>query len=131
MNSGGFTLAHGAGYAPYYGTLTYRPNGTSNPDLALVDGTLKRFLSSITYSATGQQTLVFTPDFVFPKTVLWFATAGFDAVANAYSVGVLAWGPSTRTLVLQQHQGTSGFAAASHVSNVVRLLAHVNNSSGA
>jgi hypothetical protein len=131
MNQGGWTLAHGCGYAPYYGTLTYRPNGISNPDLALVDGTLKRFVTSITYGATGQQSILFTPDFVFPKTVVWTATAGFDAIANAYSVGILLWTPSTRTLLLQQHVGVSGVAAASNPANVVRLLAHVNNSAGA
>jgi hypothetical protein len=131
MNTGGWTLAHGAGYAPYYGTLTYRPNGTSNPDLALVDGTLKRFVTSITYAATGKQSIVFTPDFVFPKTVVWTVTAGFDAIANAYSVGILLWTPTTRTLELQQHIGVSGVAAASNPANVVRLLAHVNNSAGA
>lgn len=131
MNTGGWTLAHGAGYAPYYGTLTFRPNGTSNPDTAAVDGTLKRFVTSITYAATGQQSILFSPDFVFPKTVVWTATAGFDAVANAYSVGVLLWTPSTRTLLLQQHSGTTGVAVASNAANVVRLLAHVNNSTGA
>lgn len=131
MNTGGWTLAHGAGYAPYYGTLTYRPNGTSNPDLTLVDGTLKRFVTSITYAATGQQSILFSPDFVFPKTVVWTATPGFDAVANAYGVGILSWTPASRTLVLSQFNGVTGIPVTSNVANVVRLLAHVNNSAGA
>lgn len=131
MNQGGWTLAHGAGYAPYYGTLTYRPNGTSNPDASLLDGTLKRFVTSVTYAATGQQSILFSPDFVFPKTVVWTATPGFDALANSYNVGILSWTPSTRILVLQQFLGTTGIAVASNAANVVRLLAHVNNSAGA
>jgi len=131
MNQGGWTLAHGAGYAPYYGTLSYRPNGALDPDPTLLDGTLKRFVASISYGATGQQTIVFKPDFVFPKSVLWYTSSSFDAVANAYGTSILSWTPSTRTLVLQQHQGTTGSVVPSNAANVVRLLAHVNNSSGA
>ncbi len=131
MNQGGWILAHGCGYAPYYGTFVYQPNGASNPDPTLFSGTLKRFVTSVTYSATGVQTIVFTPDFVFPKPVVWFTSTSFDVLANAFGTSVLLWTPATRTLVLQQHQGTTGIAAASNPAASVKLLAHTNNSSGA
>jgi len=130
MNNSGFTEALGAGYAPYFGWFSYRPNGTSNPDLDLLDGPAKRYVQSITYSATGVQTIVFKEGFSFPTTVAWFCSTSCLAVANAFQASVLSWDPTTRTLVLQQAQNTTGVATASNPANVVRVGFMSNNSSG-
>ncbi len=58
-------LAKAAGQSPCLGWFRYFVNGTTDPVLASCVGPLARYLTSLTYSATGKVAIVFTTDFAW------------------------------------------------------------------
>lgn len=115
-----------AGTAPLIGWFKYYPNGTST--VTSYDGPLARYISSITYAATGKQTIVFSSEFGFGGDLAFVPKASFDAVANAFSASQMG-AYASNTLIIQQHQGTSGFAAAAHADNHVVVFVYGDQSS--
>lgn len=115
-----------AGTLPLIGWFKYFPNGTDNP--TSFDGPLARFITSITYAATGKQTIVLNSEFGFGGDVCFTLQAGFDAVARAFSASQMG-AYASNTLVVQQHQGTTGFAAAAHADCHVTVFVYGDKSS--
>lgn len=113
MNGGKFPEVKGLGYAQVGGWFSYAPNGTSNPVVASCTGPVARWISSITYSATGVQTVVFKEGFSFAQTPIFQASPQAASLATWFSVmQVGAYDETTRTLVLQQHRSGTGEAVA-------------------
>src|SRR5262245_43321101 len=118
MNVGKQGKVDGIGYGMCLGKFTFFPNGTSNP--TNITGELARFVSSITYSATGVQTVVFTSEFGVAQTPQFFMAPACASVATSYEVSqVGAYNATTRTLVLQQRQGQTQYAVAASASAFV------------
>jgi hypothetical protein len=118
-----------AGTSPLIGWFRYFPNGTSDPSVASCVGPLARYISSITYSATGVQTIVFTDDFTFGGDLAFFPQAVFAAVANAFSATQMdAYNATTRTLVIQQHNTTTGDATAASSDAFVNVFVYGDQS---
>jgi hypothetical protein len=129
MPATGVISAKVCGVDPLTGYFSFQPNGASNPVISGSSSTLKggakRYVSSITYSATGVLTIVFTSDFVFPGEIQW-------SVSNHYDSGGTQWYPAlkgayttaTRTLVLQCTNATNGanIQVPANANNIVRVF---------
>lgn len=113
MNGGKFPEVKGLGYAQVVGWFTYSPNGTSNPSVSACTGPAARWIDSITYSATGVQTIVFKAGFSFAQTPIFQPTPQPADLTGYFSVSQTGnYDTSTRTLVLQQHRAGTGEAVA-------------------
>lgn len=131
MDQGKHGPVQGMGYGLCTGWFTYFPNGTSDPSLTAVVGPLKRWISSITYSATGVQTIVFKEGFKFANTPRFNAFVCSPSLATSHEVSqVGAYNATTRTLVLQQRQGTTGYAAAADAAAFVTVYLNAMDSTG-
>lgn len=119
----------GIGYGLTLGSFVFAPNGASNP--TSITGPLARLVSSITYSATGIFTIVFTSDFVWPNTPAFVVTPAFDAIANYFSANqVGAYNATTRTLVVQAHRAGTGYAAAAAAGCAINVAVIAQDSTG-
>lgn len=113
------------------GKFTYFPNGATSPVLASSVGGLARFIQSITYSATGVQTIVFTSDFGFAGTARFYVQATAAALASTFEATPIgAYNATTRTLVIQQRQGQIGYAAAADPGCFVSVFVLASDSTG-
>lgn len=122
------TYVSGAGTRPCIGFFRYYPNGTST--VSTIEGPLKKYVSSLAYSATGLQTVTFTSDFTFVsgKTPAFLFKASFDALAQAFSVSQL--GAFSTTLAIQQHSATTGIAVAANAAAFVEVFVYADTSAG-
>ena len=129
--------AYGLGVAPLLASLAFKTNGTSDPSMTTATGSMKRILTSITYSATGILTIIFDAGWNFPETPTWLVTARCaDQSTNAFIPVVKSWTNSTRTLVLQLIKpNNTDFQAvappAADDNNWINLLMLAVNSGGA
>lgn len=132
MNQGGkFGPVKGLGYDLCIGEFTYFPNGTSDPVLASVTGTLARWITSITYSATGVQTIVFAQGFNFANAPRFDPAVTAAALASSFTVVVIGqFNRTTRTLVLQQAQNVTGYAAAASADCSVSVTVLASDTTG-
>lgn len=136
MNTGGkHGPIQGMGYGLCMGEFTYFPNGTSDPSLTAITGGLARWIQSITYSATGVQTIVFKPGFGFAQTPRFLFTPNAASLAATFSVSQIgAYDATTRTLVLQQHwmQTTTptGVAVAANAGCFVTVTVIASDTQG-
>lgn len=130
MNNGGlFAGVKGLGYAYVVGHFRYFTNGTSNP--ATIDGPAARWVTSITYSATGVQTIVFNAGFNFAQTPVFACSASGAALASSFDATQIgAYNATTRTLVLQQRQNTTGYAAAADPGSFVNVVILAQDTQG-
>lgn len=127
MNGGSSQGAQSIGYRLTAGFFAFFPNGTDNPAVASVTGGVARFIQSITYSATGVQTIVFKDGFTFAQTPTFRVEAAIASLGEHYQAQVLgAYNATTRTLVVQQHrQGTGRVVPADAGAYItVTVLAH-------
>lgn len=126
MNGGKFSPVVSTGYGLVIGEFTYFPNGAINPVAGSSTGSLARWITSITYSATGVQTIVFNSGFTFAQQPRFDFSVCATSLATSFSVVQIAqYNQTTRTLVLQQAQNTTGYAAAASAdcSVTVQILA--------
>ncbi len=131
MNLGKHGPIHGMAYGLCLGEFRYFPNGTSDPSLTAVTGGLARFIQSITYSATGVQTFVFTSDFGFANPPRFIFQPVCTALASSFEVSQIgAYNATTRTLVLQQRQATTGYAAAAASTCFVNVIVVASDTNG-
>jgi hypothetical protein len=87
---------------PVHGAFRFATNGTSDPSLTTMTGSMKNLVTTNTYSATGVYTIVFDAGFTFADFPVWIPQAHCaDQSTNAFIVVVQSWTASTRTLVLQ------------------------------
>jgi hypothetical protein len=118
-------------YGLCIGKLTYFPNGTSDPSLSALQGGLAQWVTSITYSATGVQTIVFSPGFAFAGTPRFYIQPACTDLASSFEVSQIgAYNATTRTLVLQQRQATTGYAAAAAATCFVSFVVFASDSQG-
>lgn len=108
-------LVHGLGNRrPAIGWLRFKTNGTSNPVItgasSTLEGPLAPYVSSIVYSATGIETLIWTPEFkavTNPKSggnnpIKFLLKYLPDALANNLGIAQIGlFNNTTRTLVMQ------------------------------
>lgn len=126
----GTEFAKGAGINPTFGWLRFFPNGTSDPVVASCTGPLKRYVSSITYAATGQYTIVFSDQIRVPN-MYWIANQNIASLAAGYTASIVSWTPSTYTLVVQAHNGsTTGVAVAANANAFITLECFAEASDG-
>lgn len=132
MNQGGrLGPVDGLGYAQVSGWFTYFPNGTSDPSLTAILGPAARWVSTITYSATGVQTIVFKVGFNFAQTPRFVCQPMCAALASSFEVSQIgAYDATTRTLVLQQRQATTGYAAAASANCAVTVIVVAQDTQG-
>lgn len=132
MNQGGkLGFVQGMGYALCVGEFTYFTNGTTDPVLASVTGGLARWITSITYSATGVQTIVFAAGFGFAQTPRFTMQGVAASLATAFEVSQIGtYNATTRTLVLQQRQALTGYAAAANAGSFVTVKVIVSDTQG-
>jgi hypothetical protein len=109
MNDGKHGPVQGLGYGLCVGWFKFFPNAGSDPSLTAIVGPLKRWVSSITYGATGVYTIVFKAGFSFANSPVFVTHHTIAALANAYSViQIGAYNATTRTLVLQTYGDVNG-----------------------
>jgi hypothetical protein len=123
---------HGIGqYGLCVGEFTYFPNGTSNPSVASCTGGLAQWVESITYSATGVQTIVFKTGFAFAQTPRFVISPVCAALADSFEATQIgAYNATTRTLVIQQRQDVTGYAAAAAAGCFVTVMVFASDSQG-
>lgn len=123
---------HGIGaYGICVGTFTFWPNAASNPSVDAVTGGLARWVESITYGATGVQTIVFKQGFAFAQSPRFFLAPVSDSLANSYEVSQIgAYDATTRTLVLQQRRSQTGREVAAAAGSFVTVMVFASDSQG-
>lgn len=127
----GQTWAKGAGYEPTFGWLAFFPNGTSDPDLTAVEGPLKRWVSSIAYSATGGYVITFTSDFAFATMPEFSVSPYCDGASNWFDVFVDgAYSQTTKALTVRAHRAGTGNAVAASANAKIVVTMLVNNTGG-
>lgn len=130
MNEGGgFGPVKGLGYAMKLGWFTFAPNGASNP--TSITGPLARFVTSITYSATGVQTIVFNSGFVFAQTPRFRPTAELESLTEHFNVNQTgAYDTTTRTLVLTTHRNGTGREVAANAAAAITVYVFASDTTG-
>ncbi len=119
----------GIGYGDVIGALVFAPNGASNP--TTITGPLARFVSSITYSATGIYTITFTSEFVFANTPVFFVDQSFDVIANYFSANQIgAYNTTTRVLVVQTNRSGTGQQVAAGTGALVKIAMYAQDTGG-
>ena len=127
----GTQFAKGAGINPTFGWFSFFPNGASDPVLASCTGPLARFISSVTYQATGQYTIVFSADMPVPN-MRFIANQNIASLAAGYTASVVSYTTATRTLVVQAHNGsTTGVAVAANSNAFITVEVFAEASEGA
>lgn len=98
----------GLGYAPLVAWLAFDTNGSSDSPSTTWVGPLARFVTSITYSATGKHTIVFKEEFQVVAPALFGAMAQPASEAETFQVQVNGqYVVATRTLVVQTTRGAT------------------------
>lgn len=121
----------GIGYGLKESYFSFAPNGSSNPSASSIVGPLARYVTSITYSATGVQTIVFNSDFVFAQTPRFFISATAASLATRFDVQQIgAYNATTRTLVIQQAIGTTGNEVAASSGAIITVGLLVQDTTG-
>lgn len=114
----------------YRGSLKIIWAGSSNPTLGSfgTDCSMSRFVSSITRTATGTYSIVFTTDaqVVNPSIA---AIPSCNGAAAAYQIAMGSWTQSTRTLVLYTLQNTTAVDVTAN-ANAYGLLQITTSASG-
>lgn len=124
-------VAESYGPEPRYESLSFAPNGTSNPLVASNQGSPGLKASAITYSATGIQTIVFPADFSPPSDTRFVVSAQCASIGAYFEVVQIgAYNAVTRTLVVQTKQGASGNAVAAAAGARVHIGMFFNESTG-
>ncbi len=93
--------ARGCGPEQVVGGFEFDINGTSAVSTATYRGSMKRFVTSVTYGTTGLFTIVFTSDFAFPVQPTFMVDNSVQTQALGFvakQVGV--YNTTTRTLVV-------------------------------
>ncbi len=99
--------ARGLGPEPLLATLAFDTAAAADPPAATWTGALARFVTSITYSATGIYTIVFKDSFACVAP-LFGAFAQPANLTETFQVQVNGkYVPSTRTLVVQTTRGAT------------------------
>jgi hypothetical protein len=129
MNQGKHGPVQGIGHGLCLGWFSFRPNAASNPAAADITGPLKRFVSSIAYSATGIQTVSFTADFVFATAPRFVPVAESVDLSSWFSV-IQTGAYASRTLTLQQHRSGTAREVASDAANVIRVYVFAQDTTG-
>jgi hypothetical protein len=131
MDQGKLGHVEGLGYEICVGWFEFSPNGSTNPTAASRVGPLARFITSITYSATGVQTIVMTSDFRFAQTPTFLVQAQCESLTehfHAQQTG--SYNTSTRTLVVQQHRNGTGREVAANAAAKVRVYVFAQDTEG-
>lgn len=98
------------------GSFCFSPNTSSDPDSTYTQGDLKRFITSIVYSATGIYTVTFTDKFLFPSTKypMFTVSPQVENMTEHFAVCSQAYVAATRTLIINSHRnGTARIVPAS------------------
>lgn len=125
----------GVGFEATRGYLQFDVNGTSDPAAASFAGDLRRFVTSITYSATGIYTIKFNPSFGFaeiPKFVLGAICESGGTKFVPVQLG--KYSAANRELVLQTLSGSlspTAIAAPAAVGDASVVIEMVVNDSSA
>lgn len=104
-------------------------NGTSNPVVATMSGSLKG-LFTVTYGATGLQTIAFTPagfKFTALQPVIVVSSMCAD-MTNTHRFFVALkgdWSNTTRSFIVQCYQDAAGaFAPPANAGNAIHFALH-------
>jgi hypothetical protein len=122
----------GYGPEPRVAWMSFAPNGASNPVVTSSNGPRGIKNATITYSATGVYTIVFSSDFQPPSDAVFVVGAQCAALASYFeAVQLGAYNATTRTLVVQAKQGASGVAVAAAAGARIHIQICFNDSTGA
>lgn len=121
----------GIGYGLVIGTFSFAPNGSSNPLLTAVGGGLTRFITGITYGATGVYTVQFGTDFVFANAPVFHVVAQPDSLANWFIAQQIGqYNTTTRQLVIQAHRSGAGYEPAASSGCRIRSSLYALDTTG-
>jgi len=129
MNRGKHGPVHGLAYGVCLGWFEFAPNAGDNP--TDISGPLEWAVDSITYSATGVQTIVMDSEFRFAQTPTFIVQAQCESLTehfHAQQTG--SYNTSTRTLVVQQHRNGTGREVAAHADAKVRVYVIAQDTQG-
>lgn len=129
----GSEFAKGVGPNPLFGVFSFGPNGATNPVISGTGNTLSggaaRFVSSITYSATGIYTIVFAEGFGSGSAFKFFLAAHPDAIADWFEIiQIGAYNATTKTLVIQAHLAGTPTAPAANAATRIHVGFMTNDS---
>lgn len=131
----GAQWAKGYGNAPHFGAFSFGPNGSTDPVISgsssTLTGGLARWVDSITYSATGVQTIVFKEGFGSGGDMKFIIKPQPESLAEFFFADQIgAYNASTRTLVLTTHRSGTGREVPASANTRVHVVL-VTNDSGA
>lgn len=94
--------ARGCGPEQIVGGFEFDVNGTSAVSTSTFKGSMKRYVTSVSYSATGLFTIVFTTDFTFPTrpTFMVDSTCENQTTLSFIAKQIGAYNTTTRTLIV-------------------------------
>lgn len=138
MNGTGYPV-QGCGPREVAGWFSFDINSTSDPSTSSFVGSLKRYVSTVTYATTGKFVITFTTDFrfpTFPRFVISSVCA--DATTNGYvAVQLGAYDTTNRQLTVQMlkpnntaFQAATPAAASSTGAASIVIDVKANNSAG-
>jgi len=131
MNQGKTPSVFGLGYGICVGWFSFAPNGSSDPSTASYDGPLKSWITSVTYGATGVQTIVFKSGFSFAKTPTFAPVGVAESLTEHYLVQQTgAYDTTTRTLVLQQHRNGTGRVVPANAATKIVVYVFAQDTQG-
>lgn len=132
VNLGNEQPAKGYSGEPRVAWISFAPNGTSNPLTSSNTGPSGIRAFTTTYSPTGVQTIVFPENFAPPSNTTFLVSAQCASIGAYFEVVQIgAYNASTRTLVVQTKQGSSGNAVAAAAGARVHIGIFFNDSTGA
>lgn len=115
--------------------LKFDTNGTSNPAASTWEGDLKRFVTGITYSATGIYTIQFNSSFGFAELPKFVLSSVCEAAGTKFvAVQLAKYNATTRQLVLQTLSGSlspAAIAAPASAGDAAVVVEMVLNDSSA
>lgn len=119
----------GIGYGLVEGSFSFAPNGSSNP--VTITGAAARYVTSVTYSATGVQTIQFTSEFVFANAPIFRVDAQIESLTEWFAAQQVGqYNATTRQLVIQQHRAGVGRVVTANDGARVRIFFHAQDSQG-
>jgi hypothetical protein len=131
MNQGKHGPVQGLGYGLCLGWFSFAPNAFNNPASTSYGGPLKSYISSVTYSATGVQTVVFKTGFSFAQTPEFMPVGVAESLSEHYLVQqTAAYNTSTRTLVLQQHRNGAGREVPANAATKIVVFVFAQDTQG-
>lgn len=96
----------------YLGNFRFDVKGTSDPNTSSWSGSLKRFVSTVAYSATGKYTITFTSDFRPANTPFFYLSTITDGTTGVFAaVQVGDYDATNRQVVVQTISGSMAAAA--------------------